>query len=193
MPSHLHRFDEPGHVHFWTISCYHRLQFFHDDGMKLVAIEALRLLQSTLGICLVGYVIMPEHVHVLIYPHTKHTDVPIPIGNVLQIFKQYIGRHGKERLRVVWRSQQCLWSEPLNRWAQGSHRNKKVMNTRGYDRNISTESKLHEKLDYCHKNPITRGLVSIAADWKWSSYRFYEFGDRSLISMDWNGSWPMEW
>ena len=50
------------------------------------------------------------------------------------------------------------------------------MNTRGYDRNIFTEGELHEKLDYCHKNPITRGLVGYAADWKWSSYRFYEFG-----------------
>lgn len=65
MPSHLHRHDEPGHAHFWTISCYRRLQFFHDDGMKRVVIEALRALQTTLGVCLVGYVVMPEHVHVL--------------------------------------------------------------------------------------------------------------------------------
>ena len=36
MPSHLRRYDEPGHTHFWTISCYRRLQFFHDDGMKRV-------------------------------------------------------------------------------------------------------------------------------------------------------------
>jgi len=34
MPSHLRRYDEPGHTHYWTISCYRRLQFFHDDGMK---------------------------------------------------------------------------------------------------------------------------------------------------------------
>ena len=50
------------------------------------------------------------------------------------------------------------------------------MSTRGYDRNIFTERELREKLDYCHMNPITRGLVGDAADCKWSSYRFYEFG-----------------
>ncbi len=161
--------------------------------MKRVVIEALRALQTTLGVCLVGYVVMPEHVHVLLYPHARGTDVPIPIGNVLQVFKQYVGRHGKERLRDVWRRRQRLWSEPLNRWAQGSFDKQEVMNTRGYDRNIFTERELREKLDYCHKNPVTRGLVGDAAVWKWSSYRFHEFGDCSVLPMDWNGCWPIEW
>ena len=81
MPSQLRRHDEPGHTHFWTISCYRRLQFFHDDGMKQVV----------------------------------------------------------------------------------------------------------------HKNPITRGLVAGAGDWRWSSYRFYEHADASVLAMDWNGGWPIEW
>jgi len=78
MPSKLRRFDIPGHIHFWTLSCYRRLQFFHDDGMKRVAIDAFNHLQVRLGICLVGYVIMPEHLHVLIYPHRRGEDTPLP-------------------------------------------------------------------------------------------------------------------
>ena len=58
---------------------------------------------------------------------------------------------------------------------------------------ISSPSASCQKLDYCHKNPLTRGLVDDPADWKWSSYRFYEFGDRSVLPMDWDGSWPIEW
>jgi len=67
------------------------------------------------------------------------------------------------------------------------------MNIRGCDRNLFAECTLREKLDFCHKNPITRGFVSDAADWKRSSYRFYEFGNHLLLPMDWNGSWPIEW
>lgn len=193
MPSQLRRHDEPGHTHFWTISCYRRLQFFHDDGVKRVVIEALRTLQTDFGVCLVAYVVMPEHVHVLLYPHARGNDVPIPIGNVLQVFKQYVGRHGKQRLRDVWRRRQRLWSEPLNRWARGAFDKQEVMNTRGYDRNIFTERELREKLNYCHKNPFTRGLVTDPADWKWSSYRYYELGDRSVLPMNWDGCWPIEW
>jgi putative transposase len=193
MPSRLRRYDEPGHTHFWTISCYRRLQFFHDDGMKQVAIDALRSLQGRHGVCLVGYVIMPEHVHVLVYPHQRGVETPIGIGRVLQTFKQHIGRQGKERLRCVWRCQCRLWSDPLNRWATGGFDKQTIMHTRGYDRNIFTEKELKEKLDYCHKNPIARGLVKSPQDWPWSSYRFYEFGDASVLRMDWNGSWPIEW
>ncbi|NTW35151.1 MAG: hypothetical protein HGB17_03310, partial [Syntrophobacteraceae bacterium] len=75
MPSHLHRHDEPGHIHFWTISCYRRLQFFRDDGMKQVVVAALRSLQVDLGVCLVGYVVMPEHLHVLVYPHPHEPEI----------------------------------------------------------------------------------------------------------------------
>jgi hypothetical protein len=136
---------------------------------------------------------MPEHLHVLLYPHQRGEDEPIPIGSVLQTFKQHLGRHGKERLRNVWARQGRLWSEPLNRWALGAFDKREVMNARGYDRNIFTENELHEKLIYCHKNPVTRGLVSGAPEWRWSSYRFYELGDRSLLSMDWDGRWPIIW
>jgi putative transposase len=193
MPSRLHRYDEPGHTHFWTISCYRRLQFLHDDGMKRVVVDGLRAVQTTLGVCLIGYVIMPEHIHVLVYPHRRSQDTLVPIGSVLQVFKQYIGRHGKERLRQVWRRQGRLWSAPLNRWARGQFGKQEIMNTRGYDHNIFTENELREKLDYCHKNPITRGLTRRADDWRWSSYRFYRCNDRSLLTMDWNGRWPIEW
>ncbi len=193
MPSHLRRHDEPGHSHYWTISCYRRLQFFHDDGMKRVVISALRQLQQNCGICLLAYVIMPEHVHILLYPHRRGDDIPIPISQLLHGFKQHVGFYGKERLRQIWRMQGCLWSGPLNRWAHGEFDKQAIMNTRGYDRNIFSQGELLEKIDYIHKNPITRGLVDSAADWKWSSYRYYELGDASVLAMDWDGKWPIVW
>lgn len=192
MPSHLRRHDEPGHTHFLTVSCYRRLQLFHDEGMKQVVVEAMKSLQQKVGVCLLGYVIMPEHLHALVYPHRRGDDNPIPIGRVLQAFKQYVGRHGKSRLRDVWRRQGRLWSEPLNQWAHDRSGKQQVMNTRAYDRNVTTEEELHEKLDYCHKNPITRGLVARAEDWPWSSFRFYERFD-AVLAMDWDRRWPIIW
>ena len=49
------------------------------------------------------------------------------------------------------------------------------------------------KLDYCNKNPLTRGLVDKPDDWAWSSYRYYELDDHTVLSMDWDGRWPIEW
>ena len=63
--------------------------------------------------------------------------------------------------------------------------------TRAYDCNVTSETAFRIKLDYIHKNPVTRGLVRCADQWVWSSYRFYECDDSSVIAMDWDGSWPI--
>ncbi len=193
MPSRLRRHDEPGHTHFWTVSCYQRLTFFWHDAMKRVVVDGLRVLQERFGVCLVAYVVMPEHVHVLVYPHPKGDDTPVPISQLWHAFKKHVGFHGKQCLRNLWVTDRKLWSQPLNNWARGDFDKQIIMNTRGYDFNIDRQNTLLEKIDYCHKNPITRGLVESPADWHWSSYRYYESGDSSVLKMDWDGVWPIVW
>ncbi|MBN1347528.1 MAG: transposase [Phycisphaerae bacterium] len=193
MPSQLRRHDEPGHIHFWTISCFRRLGFFHHDAIKQVVVDGMRLLQQKFGICLIGYVIMPEHVHVLIFPHPKDSDEPVAVSKLLNAFKQHVGFHAKQCLRTYWQDHGQLWSQPLNHWARCASGRQMIWNTRGHDFNINCRDTLIEKLDYCHKNPITRGLVDRAEDWAYSSYRYYEMDDRAMLTMDWDGGWPIVW
>jgi len=193
MPRDLQRYDEPGHVHFWTISCYRRLAFFWADDMKRVVIEGLQRLRDDFRICLIGYVVMPEHVHVVLYPHPAGEDSPITTSRLLHAFKKHVGYHGKEALRGLWKRWGRLWSEPLNCWAHGEFDRQSIWHTRGYDFNIDRHETLLEKLEYCHKNPVTRELVDHPEQWAWSSYRFYEHDDRSVLDMDWDGQWPIDW
>ncbi len=146
--------------------------------------------RTKLGVRWVGYVVMPEHVHLLVFPMLKGTDEPVAISTVLQDLKQYVGRHGKEALRSIWHEGQGLGSDPMDAWALGVGP-KPFWKTRAYDFNVTTEKTLHTKLDYMHKNPITRGLVERAEQWVWGSYRYYEYDDASVIVMDWDGSWPI--
>ncbi len=193
MPSHLRREDEPGDVHFWTISSFRRLTFFQDDGVKRVLCDGLRGMQEKFGICLIGYVIMPEHVHVLLYPHPRGSDQPVKMSRLLQAFKQHTGFYGKARLRDVWCQQRRLWSAPLMDWAYGRYGDQAIWTERGHDGNLRTHEDVLARLDYCHKNPVARELVRHPEEWAWSSWRFYERGDRSVLAMDWDGSWPIVW
>jgi putative transposase len=170
-----------------------RLAFFWDDEMKHVVVEGLRRLQQKHAICLMGYVVMPEHVHVVLLPHAPGEAQPIPISVLFNDFKRHTGFYGKQRLRDVWRSQGKLWSDPLNQWAHGEFGEQSLWTTRAYDFNIQEHATLITKLEYCHKNPVTRGLVDHPADWPWSSYRFYELHDRSMLAMDWDCRWPVVW
>ena len=53
----------------------------------------------------------------------------------------------------------------------------------GYDRNINASGTLHKMIEYIHHNPVRRGLVEKAVDWKWSSAGWYTFG-AGVLAMD---------
>jgi hypothetical protein len=55
---------------------------------------------------------------------------------------------------------------------------------RYYDFNVFSEEKRLEKLGYMHWNPMKRGLVDRPEDWRWSSCRFYQTGERGRLTID---------
>ena len=191
MPSRLQRHDEPNQIHFITFSCFRRLQFFRHDSVKLAFIEAMKSTRETFKIRWIGYVIMPEHVHLLTAPQAKGSNEITPISPILNMLKGASGHDGKEALRDIWRSKRSLGTRPLDAWATGQGA-RPFWKPRGYDFNVVRDDTLLEKLDYIHKNPIRRCLVDRAEQWRWSSFPYYQSGDDSLIDMNWNGDIPFE-
>jgi putative transposase len=191
VPSRLRRHDEWGHIHFVTFSCFRRLQFFRHDGPRAAFVEAMKLVRAKFGVRWLGYVIMPEHVHILVLPQSPGAAAPTPISVVLHHLKGAAGRTGKAALRVVWRQHRSLGTPPLDAWATGSGE-KPFWKPRSNDFNVVSEEKVPEKLDYMHNNPVRRGLVERPEQWAWSSFQYYESGERWPIEMDWDGSFPIE-
>ena len=56
----------------------------------------------------------------------------------------------------------------------------KVKEGGGYDRNITCGKTLLRMIDYLHNNPVRRGLLERACDWRWSSAAHYEGGESPL-------------
>lgn len=65
MPTGLKRFHTQGHDHFITFSCYRRLPYLDDDHSRKVFEEVLERTRQSHQFFLHGYVLMPEHVHLL--------------------------------------------------------------------------------------------------------------------------------
>ena len=103
------------------------------------------------------------------------------------------GREAPSYPILTRHSQPHSRSTPLNDQAHGKVWPRYIWNIRGYDFNIDRKVILYEKLEYWHKNPSTRELVNQPDQWRWSSYRFYEFGDEDVLKMDWDGRWPVAW
>ena len=86
MPWGLRRFQQTGHLHFITFSCYRRKQLLDPAARRLFE-RALERARVCYEFCVVGYVVMPEHVHLLMSePERDFLDTAI------QAIKQSVTR-----------------------------------------------------------------------------------------------------
>jgi putative transposase len=174
MPKRLKRIYGSGDLHFITFSCYRRLPLLASPHSRDIFVDALRRVRAEYGFKLVGYVLMPEHVHLLISESARGTP-----STVLKMLKQRVSRQLRSKLqRGVSEEQQPLpFAQALKGLPQFWQR-------RFYDFNVLSHRKKVEKLDYMHRNPVKRGLVEDPKDWRWSSYSFYQGRGAVLIEMD---------
>jgi putative transposase len=99
---------------------------------------------------IVGYVVMPEHVHLLIGESKKANP-----SVVVQVLKQRVSRRLRRRSRGKSSAGQLsLWTDAT------VHRS--FWQRRFYDFNVWSRKKRIEKLNYMHMNPVKRGLVADA-------------------------------
>jgi REP-associated tyrosine transposase len=66
MPKKLKRYYELGHLHFITFSCYRRLALLGTARSRNTFVRALKEVRAKYGFVIVGYVVMPKHVHLLV-------------------------------------------------------------------------------------------------------------------------------
>ena len=173
MPTGLRRYYGQGHLHFITFSCYRRLPLLKSARARDVFVRELAKVREEMGFRLIGYVVMPEHVHLLMNEPPGGTP-----STVLQKLKLRVARKMRKRRKSGLRGQMQLpfeeCREPLRAFWQA----------RFYDFNVYSERKKIEKLNYMHANPITRKLVAHPKDWPWSSWGFYARTGKVLIPMD---------
>jgi putative transposase len=173
MPTGLKRYYGKGHLHFITFSCYRRLPLLKTSRARDVFVQELAKLREQMGFLLIGYVVMPEHVHLLISEPKQGTP-----STVLQRLKQRVSRRLRKRTRAVPATQIRL------RFPEEVRASSPFWQERFYDFNVYSKGKRSEKLNYMHANPVARGLVKDPKDWPWSSWSFYRRGEAGLVGID---------
>lgn len=170
-------FEGPGTAHFLTFSCYKRLPLLSKDRTRQWFVDALDKARRKHQFDLWGWVVMPEHVHLLIRP--RRTDYRIK--TILAAIKQPVGRRAIGWLREHDPAYLRKLAERTDRvrfWQRGG----------GYDSNVETPEAAAQILEYIHLNPVRRELVEKPTDWPWSSARSWDHQsdkpmpiDRSLV------------
>ena len=154
MPYGLQRFQQAESLHFITFSCYRRLPLLADPSAKSIVEHHLELTRSRHNARVYAYVLMPEHVHLLI-----NEPAGILVGQFLKVLKQQTSRLLKGDRKQFWQ-------------------------VRYYDRNIRGEEERTDVIRYIHRNPVKRGLVAAPELYAWSSFRHYLTGETGVVEVE---------
>jgi putative transposase len=142
-----------------TFTCYHRRVGFSSAALSDLFIEVLESMRRRFHLCVYGYVVMPEHVHLLISEPERGV-----LADAIHFLKLSFAKRACSLLSQ---------DQPGSFWQK-----------RYYDRNIRNYHEFTVKLRYIHRNPVRRGLVKEPGEWKWSSFRHYAFREKGVVEIE---------
>lgn len=154
MPSRLKRFHDSGQTHFITFSCWRHRPNLSAPATRPVFEAALERIRSAFLLRVYGYVVMPDHVHLLLSEPQRDT-----LAIAIKSLKQGVSRRLLEDAPRFWQK-------------------------RYYDFNVRNHDQFLEKLRYIHRNPVKKGLCARPEDWEWSSFRHYATGCEGAVEIE---------
>ena len=164
-------YNVPGHAHCLTYSCHRRLPLLLSDRTRLWVTEAIRRARERHNMLIWSYVLMPEHVHLLVMPRNESYSIERFLASAKRPVAWKARRHLMQERNTSWLERLSVRRGDrtvFRFWQPGG----------GFDRNIPDLRAIEEVARYLHENPVRRGLVSEATQWYWSSARWWA-GDHS--------------
>ncbi|MFH1335137.1 MAG: transposase [Candidatus Zixiibacteriota bacterium] len=155
--SKLKRIILPDYCYFVTTVVKDREKILLNEKICSLVLEDLKFYRMKYKFKLHGYVIMPDHLHLLM---SLSED-----GNVSRIMHDFKS-HIAQETNITLKRSGAFWQEGF------------------YDHIIRDERDFIKKVDYIHKNPLTSGLVKDPSEYQFSSFRNYYMGDDSVIQID---------
>lgn len=164
-----------GEAHFLTFSCFRKRAFLSRDRTRQYVIDALERARAKFGFDLWAYVIMPTHVHLLLFPKGETCDM----GKVESAIKVSVSRKAinylrRENPRGLKHLATGEVDTPYRFW----------MAANGYDQNVVSREAAVKISEYIHNNPVLAGLCLEPEDWIWSSAREWAEEGTSLLRID---------
>jgi putative transposase len=166
----LRRYYGAGDLHFITCSCYRRQELLEAPRCRDLFLTVLEQVRRRYQFVVVGYVVMPEHIHLLISEPQEKSPSTVMQAVKLGFARRVLAQARRERSPA----QASLFD----------HAPQHVWQKRFYDFNVWTDHKRIEKLRYMHRNPVQRGLVASPELWRWSSFRAYALREAGPVKVN---------
>jgi REP element-mobilizing transposase RayT len=180
---HLFKSREPNLVHYVTAVTHNRVPVFRSDKACLLFIEALATTREKEPFKLIGYVVMPDHFHLLANP--LKLDISVVVGRLKGRAVNKILNWLRSENHVV-----SLAKLKLSETRETGQTHAVWMKEFSAI-DIWSRKFIRQKLQYIHENPVRARLTDHPAKWRWSSYRAYlpHKPGEVPIEIDWRWQW----
>ena len=159
-------FNDAGHAHELTFSTYRRAWVFLDARACEALLRSLDAARKKHCFEVWAYVLMPDHVHLLVWPRNSAYDT----ASFLQDLKRPFA---KDHLAALTGEGSPLLERLSVPGTEGRQRRQIWQPGGGYDRNIHSAATTKKSIDYIHFNPVVAGLCKRSEDYPWSSAAWY--------------------
>ena len=168
--SSRYRIHEPDRPHFVTCTAVQWIHLFSEPELAKIILDSIRHLQNNAGLRVHGYVIMENHLHMIVSAPN--------LGDAMTRLRKFTAHKIVEWLQKNGRKttlEKLAFSARHHQyqvWQEGFHPQK-----------ISGEDMLRQKLNYIHANPLRREFVDLPEHWRYSSARNYA-GMKGILDVD---------
>jgi len=144
-PGRFRRYRESGVCYFVTTNTHARRPFFREGALATIVLENLEFYQKRLDFRLNAFVVMPDHLHLLLVPGETS------LSDIMRSLKSF---SAKQIIEAVG-GQGPIWQ------------------SRFHDRAIRCEDQFSTAIEYIHQNPVRAGLSPNAEEYRYSSASAY--------------------
>jgi putative transposase len=137
-----------------------RRPLLETETARRLFVEALGAARARHHFDIWAYVIMPEHVHLLIWPRQAGYNISTILAGV--------------KRPVAYRAREAGLLEGPHFWLPGG----------GFDSNLVKAGTVMAEVDYIHRNPVRRGLCQRPEEWRYSSAGFWAGQTDVPLAMD---------
>ena len=155
--------------YFFTSTIYEWKPLLANDKYKGIIIESLQFLVNDKRIQLNAFVIMDNHIHIILQPLSGFTLPAIQAS-----FMKYTAQQLKRSLMET--DKDLLATFKVNKYA----RDYQVWKRKPLSIDLLTKELFIQKLEYIHYNPVTAGLCKLPEEYYYSSAIFYLDGSDSF-------------
>ena len=179
--SSKYKVGEDAIAHFVTFAIVGWIDVFSREQYKEIFVNSLQYCQQHKGLTLHAWVIMTNHVHLIISSNTNK------IEDIVRDLKKYTSKQIIKAIQENPTESRKEWMLNLFSFAGKNNNNNKDHQFWKQDYHpieLNSAEKSKERLDYLHQNPVRSGLVWEPWHYKFSSAIDYYTNEHGLLKIE---------